>query len=81
MGFISTIMLYYAYRVEKHKKKYNIQTYKEIINFLDGEVLDDNEIQQELGKRVYQKILLTVGVTMVTALLVVGIYFLIEKFL
>jgi len=81
LGFIAAIMLYYAYRVERNKKKYNIQTYKEIVNFLNSKELDDNEIQQELGKRVYQKILLTIGMTIAVISFVLGIYYLFERFL
>lgn len=53
--------MYYAIRVEKHKKKFNIQTYKEIVAFTEGESLDEIEKAREYGKRPYQKILLAVG--------------------
>lgn len=44
--------------IEKFKKSNNIQTYKEIIAFIDGKQLNYEETQQEIGKRVYQKILI-----------------------
>ncbi|MEE1319399.1 MAG: helix-turn-helix transcriptional regulator [Ruminococcus sp.] len=55
------ITMYYAFRLEKYKKKYDIQTYKEIVAFMDGKSLDDIEKAREEGKRPYQKILLSVG--------------------
>lgn len=45
--------------IEKFKKSNNIQTYKEIIAFIDGKQLNYEETQQEIGKRVYQKILIS----------------------
>lgn len=58
---ICAVGLYYAFRVEKHKKKYDIQTYKEISAFMEGKSLDEIEKARESGKRPYQKILLAVG--------------------
>lgn len=43
--------------IEKLKKDNDIQTYKEIISFVDGKQLTYEETQQEFGKRIYQKIL------------------------
>ncbi len=57
--YIATI--YYAIRVEKHKKNFNIQTYKEIVAFLEGKHMDELEKNQEYGKRPYQKFLLAIG--------------------
>ena len=53
--------MYFAVRVEKHKKKHDIQTYKEISDFMEGKSLDEIEKARESGKRPYQKILLAVG--------------------
>ncbi len=55
------IGMYFAVRIEKYKKKYDIQTYKEIIAFTDGKNLDEIEKAREEGKRPYQKALLTAG--------------------
>lgn len=46
-----------ATRIERFKKNNNIQTYKEILAFIDGKQLTYEESQQEIGKRMYQKIL------------------------
>ena len=60
-ALIAIVGIYFAVRVEKHKKKHNIQTYKEISVFLEGKTLDEIEQARESGKRPYQKILLAIG--------------------
>lgn len=55
------ITMYFALRVERYKKKYDIQTYKEIVAFSNGESLDEIEKAREAGKRPYQKIFLAAG--------------------
>ena len=50
-----------AFVIEKKKKAFNIQTYREIASFLEGERLDQIESAKEEGKRPYQKILLPVA--------------------
>ena len=52
-----TVALYTASKIERFKKKYDIQTYKEILAFIDGKQLTHDETQQEIGKRNYQKII------------------------
>ena len=44
--------------IEKVKKDNDVQTYKEIVAFSEGKLLDDIHKQREIGKRPYQKILL-----------------------
>ena len=70
--------LYFAFRVEKHKKKYDIQTYKEISAFMEGKNLDEIEKARESGKRPYQKVLLAIGSAML-ALVVCGIMILLFR--
>ena len=50
-----------AFKVEKLKKKNNVQTFKEITAFLEGKSLDDLEQMREEVKRPYQKVLLAIG--------------------
>lgn len=69
---ICAVGLYFAFRVEKHKKKFDIQTYKEISAFMEGKSLDEIEKARESGKRPYQKALLAIG-SAVLALVVCGI--------
>lgn len=58
---IVALTLYYAMRVEKQKKEYNVQTYKEIVAFSEGKRLDEIEKIREEGKRPYQKFLYVIG--------------------
>lgn len=55
------IGMYFAVRIEKYKKKYDIQTYREIVAFSSGKSLNEIEKAKEEGKRVYQKPLLAAG--------------------
>lgn len=57
--------VYYAIRVEKQKKEFDIQTFREIVAFTEGKSLDDIEKARESGKRPYQKILLALASALV----------------
>ncbi len=57
---VVAVCLSLAFRVEKYKKKYDIQTYREIIAFSEGKTLDEIEKAKEVGKRPYQKGILVV---------------------
>lgn len=59
-GIWAIITLTTSIFIEKFKKTNNIQTYKEIVAFSEGKQLTYAESQQELGKRIYQKVLLTI---------------------
>lgn len=67
------ITMYYALRVEKYKKKYDIQTYREITAFMEGKTLDELEKARESGKRPYQKVLLVLA-SAVLGLIACAIY-------
>lgn len=64
------ITMYYALKVEKLKKQNNIQTYKEIVAFSNGEYLDEITKNREQGKRPYQKIFMSVGCGVITFIIV-----------
>lgn len=55
------ITMYFVIRIEKYKKKYDIQTYKEIIAFTEGKSLNEIDKTKEEAKRPYQKGLLASG--------------------
>ena len=67
------VALYTASKIERFKKNYDIQSYKEILAFMDGKQLTYDETQQELGKRNYQKIIfaLLAGVIAIAVCLIV----------
>lgn len=66
--------IYYGVKVEKMKKNFDIQTYKEIINFVEGKDISDSERNQEIGKRHYQKFLLAMGAALITFVVRVVLY-------
>lgn len=65
-GIIWMISMYFAFKIEKIKKDNDVQTYKEIVAFSEGKLLDDIHKQQEIGKRPYQKMLLVIGSVLIT---------------
>lgn len=56
-GILFLISMYFALKIEKFKKRNDIQTYKEVLSFIEGKQLDEIEKAQEYGKRPYQSIL------------------------
>lgn len=60
------ITMYYAWRIEKQKKVHDIQTYKEITAFMEGNHLDEIQKYRESGKRPYQKVALAICAGLIT---------------
>lgn len=58
---VFAVGMYVGILVEKEKRKFDVQTYKEIIAFSEGKSLNEIEKAKEEGKRPYQKILLVVA--------------------
>ena len=79
-GIIWAISLYFALKVEKVKKDNDVQTYKEIVAFSEGKLLDDIQKQREIGKRPYQKLLLVIGSAVIAFLACILIGFLMHIF-
>ena len=67
------VAFYVGLLVEKRKKQFNIQTYREIIAFTEGSTLDEISKAREEGKRPYQKVFLALAVGVIT--LVIAIMF------
>ena len=80
-GSIWAGSLYFALKLEKIKKDNDVQTYKEIVAFSEGKLLDDIHKQREIGKRPYQKTLLVMGSALGTFALCVFIGFLMNTLL
>lgn len=70
-GVVAVIAIYYSIRVEKYKKSFDIQTYREILTFIEGKNMDDIEKNQEYGKRPYQKFLLAIGTGLVAIIVAI----------
>ena len=67
---IYAVTMFFAFRIEKQKKAYNIQTYREIVAFTEGKRLDEIQTAREAGKRPYQMVLATLSVAAITGLVV-----------
>lgn len=80
-GIIWVLSMYFAVQVEKVKKDNDVQTYKEIVAFSEGKLLDDIQKQREIGKRPYQKIFLVIGSALITFVVCVLIGFLMHIFM
>lgn len=69
---LAAVTLFVAFAIEKRKKQYDIQTYREIIAFSEGKKLDEIEKIRETGKRPYQKTLLILGSGIVTLIIAIA---------
>ena len=65
--------------IEKFKKNNDIHTYKEIIAFMENKSLSYEEVQQEIGKRNYQKILLAILTGLITFIIFIIEIFIMKK--
>lgn len=66
LGVIYAVAMYFACKIEKIKKDYDIQTYKEILAFTEGKKLDEIQKQREIGKRPYQKFIVVATAALVS---------------
>lgn len=73
------VTMVYAFRVEKQKKRFDIQSYREIVAFFEGKPLTGMDKVRESGKRMYQKILLTLGSVLIGGILAMLGLMLLEK--
>lgn len=80
-GIIWAISMYFVLKIEKVKKDNDVQSYKEIVAFSEGKLLDDIQKQCEIGKRPYQKNFLVIGSMLITLAVCVLIGFLMHVFL
>jgi len=86
LGYIGTaiwiilmaVTFYVAYLIEKQKKRFDIQSYREILAFTEGKKLDEIAKAREEGKRPYQKILLAFGVSYIAIVISIMFYVLLR---
>lgn len=70
---IAATTMIVSIKVEKVKKDNDIQTYREITAFMNGETLDNISRAEEVGKQNYQKFIYALGsavLTLITVLLI-----------
>lgn len=82
-GFIPFVVLfacamYFAIRIERCKKEYNVQTYKEIVAFTKGETLSKEDQIREEAKRPYQKVLAPILSAVIAVVVCGGILLILE---
>lgn len=75
------ITFFFALKIEKLKKENDVQTYKEIVAFMEGKRLDEIEKHQEFGKRTYQSFFLMLGSALITFFICIGMIWLLKSFL
>ena len=78
-GIVFGITFITAHKIEKMKKNNDIQTYKEIISFIDGKPLTHDEGEQERGKRIYQKIFAAILSGIITLIVCIIVAFIMEN--
>lgn len=74
-----SIAVYSGLKVNRIKNNNDIYTYKEIIAFCDGKLLDEIQKQREIGKRPYQKFIFVLCNAIVAFLVALFMSFLIRK--
>lgn len=77
-GVLMLVLIIVTYVVEKYKKRFDMQTYREILAFTEGRHLNELEKAQEKGKRPYQKILYALVTAIITALINMALYFILR---
>ncbi|SHJ87522.1 Transcriptional regulator, contains XRE-family HTH domain [Hathewaya proteolytica DSM 3090] len=70
------VTMYYGRCVEKQKKAYDVQTFREIVAFTEGKKLDEIEKRCEVAKRPYQDILAVICSGLIAAVVAIGMHFL-----
>lgn len=80
-GVIFACAMVYALKIEKVKKDNDVHTYREIVAFSEGKLLDDIQKQREIGKRSYQKFLLVIGCAVISFVVCVLIGLIMNLFL
>ena len=68
----------FAIKIERIKKRNDIQTFKEIVAFAEGKRLDELKKLEESAKRPYQKIISVIVAALITAV-ICGVMYLIFR--
>lgn len=63
---LAIVVVYISILFEQKKKEYDIQTYKEMLAFVEEKELDKISRAKEEGKRLYQKIMLLILFMLIT---------------
>lgn len=66
---LAIIMFYYAFKIEVIKKELNIQTYQEIVDFMDGKDVNRDTLKQRKKRLFIENVFKVVGGLIVSILL------------
>ena len=77
---LAVVSIFVAFLVEKKKKQFDIQSYKEIVAFTEGKNLDEITTAREEGKRVYQKVSLALAAGIAAVIMSFGMMYVLTKF-
>ena len=80
-GLLYAVTLFYGYKVDKQKKQYDIQSFKEIVAFMEGKSLNSTEKAQENVKRPYQTIIIVFSVGIIAAIVAFATIWLLNNYL
>lgn len=73
----SIVLMYYAIKVEKAKKKHNIKTFREIIAFFEGDTtLEELKNNRSTKDYIKERILMVAGFSVVIIILAIAIKYL-----
>lgn len=75
------VIMHFALRLESVKKRYDVQTYRQIVALSKGETLDSIQEIQEKAKLPYQKPLIVIGFATIFSLIIVLVAILVNVFL
>ncbi len=65
-GIIAILCFYHGFKLEKAKKNFEVQTYREILAFFSRKSLSTDEKNQEKGKKMYQTVFILLGCALFT---------------
>lgn len=75
---LAAVTIGIAFHVEKFKKKFDIQTYREIVAFTEGRALSEKEKSEQRAVRPYQKVLLALGSATIAGIILAVMQFIFE---
>ncbi|SDB23765.1 Transcriptional regulator, contains XRE-family HTH domain [Pseudobutyrivibrio sp. YE44] len=80
-GLLMIVTFYFATKLNQIEKENDVSTYKEIVSFMNGKTLDDTAKQQEIGKRPYQTVVVTLASALVAGVVSFSVVFVCKRFL
>lgn len=67
--FFAIVMCIFAYKIEVIKKELNIQTYQEIVDYMDGKDVNRDTLKQRKKRMMFENVLKVIGGLIVSGIL------------